>query len=195
MNNHFTKEYWELKYKNNTTGWDIGAISTPLKAYIDQIQDKNIKILIPGAGNSYEAEYLLKKGFTNITILDIAKQPLLNIEKRLPKFPKENLIHQDFFEHTSSYDLILEQTFFCALDPELRKAYVNKMYSLLNKNGKLAGLLFNFELTNEGPPFGGSLVEFKQLFSTRFIVKTLEECYNSIKPRNGRELFFIFTKK
>ena len=52
------KEYWEEKYAKNSTGWNIGYISTPIKEYIDQLQNKSIKILIPGAGNSYEAEYL-----------------------------------------------------------------------------------------------------------------------------------------
>ena len=51
-------EYWEERYRAGTTGWDIGSPSTPLKEYIDQLQDPSKKILIPGAGNAYEAEYL-----------------------------------------------------------------------------------------------------------------------------------------
>ncbi|WP_412783757.1 hypothetical protein, partial [Aeromonas sanarellii] len=69
---------------------------------------------------------------------------------------ESHLIENDFFELDDKFDLILEQTFFCALDPELRNQYATKMYNLLNTNGKIAGLLFNFPLTNEGPPFGGS---------------------------------------
>lgn len=189
------KEYWESKYKNNTTGWDIGHISTPIKEYIDQLHSKKLKILIPGAGNSYEAEYLFKHGFKNITVLDIAEQPLLNISKRIPEFPKENLIKQDFFEHSNTYDLIIEQTFFCALDPCLRVKYAKKINNLLFDKGKLAGLLFVFELTDEGPPFGGSFTEYQQLFSPYLNIKTLNKCYNSLKPRFDKELFFIFEKK
>ena len=33
---NLNKEYWENKYDQDDTGWDIGSISTPLKAYIDQ---------------------------------------------------------------------------------------------------------------------------------------------------------------
>lgn len=58
MINQLNKSYWENRYTNNLIGWNIGYISTPLKTYIDQIKDKSLKILIPGAGNSYEAEYL-----------------------------------------------------------------------------------------------------------------------------------------
>tara|TARA_R110001583_G_scaffold31233_3_gene107055 strand:+ start:4920 stop:5522 length:603 start_codon:yes stop_codon:yes gene_type:complete len=189
------KEYWEHKYENNTTGWNIGYVSTPIKNYIDQLINKNIKILIPGGGNSYEAEYLVNTNFKNVHVLDFAKQPLTNITKRLPQFPKNQLIQQDFFEHNETYDLIIEQTFFCALSPHLRQNYVDKMYDLLNKNGKLVGLLFDFELTGDGPPFGGSLEEYIQLFNVKFKIKIIERSYNSIKERKGRELFFIFEKK
>jgi thiopurine S-methyltransferase len=195
MKTSFDKNYWDQKYLENKTGWDIGAISTPIKGYIDQLTNKELKILIPGAGNGYEVEYLFNAGFTNITVLDIAEQPLLNLKNRIPNFPTKHLIHTNFFDHNLKYNLILEQTFFCALDPILRTKYAEKMNELLVKNGKIAGLLFDFEFTENGPPFGGSLAEYKVLFSKYFKIITLERCYNSIKPRNGNELFFIFEKK
>lgn len=193
--NDLHKNYWENKYEEESTGWDIGSISTPLKNYFNQLDSKDLKILIPGAGNSYEAEYLFKEGFKNIDVMDIALQPLQNLKKRTPLFPEENLIQQDFFNATKKYDLIIEQTFFCALHPNTRSKYVKKMADLLEIEGKLVGLLFDFELTEKGPPFGGSLNEYLDLFSKYFTIKTLEKCYNSIKPRLGRELFFIFEKK
>jgi hypothetical protein len=54
----FDKSYWEEKFIKNETGWDIGYVSTPLKEYFDQLTNKDLKILIPGSGNGYEAEYL-----------------------------------------------------------------------------------------------------------------------------------------
>ena len=187
--------YWENRYFNNETGWDVGKITKPLKEYIDQIEDKSIKILIPGAGNSYEFEYLINNGFENIYVLDFAQSPLDNIKKRIPNCTATQLLKSDFFEHEGSYDLILEQTFFCALDPSLRKEYVQKMQSLLNPNGKLVGLLFQFPLTEVGPPFGGSKEEYELLFTNDFEIKLLETANNSIKARQGNELFFIFIKK
>lgn len=190
----FDKSYWEKRYVKNETGWDIGTISTPLQAYIEQLKTKKLKILIPGAGNGYEFDYLLEKGFTESYVIDIVQKPLDAIFER-NQIEKRHLIHQDFFEHSGQYDLIIEQTFFCALDPELRKDYVRKMVDLLKPNGKIIGLLFNFELTTEGPPFGGSKEEYIALFQPYFNLKILEKCYNSIKPRSNKELFFIFEKK
>ena len=187
--------YWEERYQNNEIGWDIGTISTPLKEYIDQIENKSLKILIPGAGNSHEFDYLMDNGFQNVFVLDFAQSPLDTIQKRVPNCNASQLIKSDFFEHENKYDLIIEQTFFCALDPSLRMNYVQKMKDLLNPDGKLAGLLFQLPLTEIGPPFGGSKSEYISLFETDFNIKTLETSHNSIKPREGNELFFIFTKK
>lgn len=188
------KAYWENRYSANQTPWDIGYISPPLKAYTDQLTNKQLNILIPGAGNSYEAEYLFHNGFKNIYVVDFAIAPLIAFKDRVQNFPSSQLIHDDFFNLNMKFDLILEQTFFCAIDPELRKKYAKKMYSLLTDNGKLAGLLFDFPLTQDGPPFGGSKKEYLGYFSPLFNIKTMETCYNSIKPRSGNELFFIFEK-
>ena len=66
------KEYWTNRYTEQNTGWDIGYPSTPIKNYIDQLENKDIKVLIPGAGNAYEAEYIYNMGFKNVFVLDIS---------------------------------------------------------------------------------------------------------------------------
>ncbi|MEN8927344.1 MAG: methyltransferase domain-containing protein [Flavobacteriales bacterium] len=189
------KNFWENKYEQNKIGWDLGEVSSPIKQYIDQLTNKNIRILIPGAGNSHEAEYIINEGFTNVTVIDIAKQPLENIKKRVPNFPQEKLICHDFFEFEGEFDLIIEQTFFCALDPKHRKNYVQKMHSLLAKKGTLAGLLFDAELNEDHPPFSGSKEEYIGLFEPKFELKNIEAAHNSVESRAGKELFINFIKK
>ena len=195
MTMKLNKEYWEERYEKGETGWNVGKITTPIKEYIDQLKDKNIKILIPGAGNGYELEYLIEKGFNNSSVVDYATTPLENIKKRIPELDKSQIINADFFELEGKYDLIIEQTFFCALNTDLRQAYVQKMKALLNPNGKIAGLLFQFPLTSEGPPFGGSIKEYVSLFQNDFNIITLKTAHNSIAPRANKELFVIFERK
>lgn len=190
-----TSDYWNNRYLNNEFGWDIGSVSTPLKIYFDQLKNKDISILIPGAGNAYETEYLINAGFNNVYTLDFAPEPLQNIKKRIPNLNDAYLICQDFFEHKGQYDLIVEQTFFCALNPNLRSAYVKHMHELLKPGGKLIGLLFNHPMNKDNPPFGGSIEEYVELFSPFFNIKTMEPCYNSIKPRETKEAFIILEKK
>ncbi|NBC58591.1 MAG: methyltransferase domain-containing protein [Bacteroidetes bacterium] len=188
------EKYWENRYLNNHTGWDMNQVSPPLKVYIDHIENKNLKILIPGAGNAYEAEYLLNMGFKKVYVADIAKTPLNNLKHRVPSFPDEQLLHINFFDIQLKFDLIFEQTFFCALRPELRFEYVKKMHKILEPNGRLVGVFFDFPLTEEGPPFGGSKEEYLSYFKNYFKIKTLERCYNSHPKRQGKELFFNFKK-
>lgn len=193
------EDYWTTRYRDENTGWDIGYPSTPLKEYIDQLTDKNSTILIPGAGNAYEAEYLIQKGFKNVFILDISEVPLKKFQERNPSFPANQLIQDNFFEHKGQYDLILEQTFFCSMLPldSNRKNYAKQMYNLLREKGKLVGLWFDIPLTEDmnKRPFGGDLQLYLSYLEPHFEVKTFNRSYNSIEPRAEKELFGIFIRK
>ena len=189
------ENYWNNRYQNNDAPWDMGKVSPPLKEYFDQLSDKNISILVPGCGNAYEAEYMLQSGFTNITLIDISPLPVEKLQKTFSTYVNKeiNIICGDFFELNKTFDLIIEQTFFCAIDPALRQNYADKMSELLNANGKLVGVFFNRTFEG-GPPFSGSEAEYKRLFQNKFKIKKMELCYNSISPRKGSELFVILQK-
>lgn len=185
----FDESYWTDRYEQGYTGWDIGYPSPPIVQYLDQIEDKKCSILIPGAGNAYEAAYAYHLGFKNTFILDISSYPLTQFKKTYPEFPDENILHEDFFKHQSQYDLIIEQTFFCALHPSRRLDYSNQMKSLLAPEGKLVGVLFGIVFERMGPPFGGEKEEYQKLFEPNFRIIKLEPCVNSIPARKGTELF------
>ncbi len=187
------EEYWNNRYLEQNTGWDIGYASPPLVEYFKKIKDKSLAILIPGCGSGYEAEYLVNNGFKNVTVIDISKHLTIQLKNKLGN--KCNVIHGDFFKHNGSYDLIIEQTFFCALNPELRKQYVVHMLTLLKPKGILVGLLFNTTFEKDGPPFGATKKEYEQLFANYFTIIKLKSSENSIPQRLGNELFFIFEKK
>ena len=193
MTEFLSKDYWNNRYETAETGWDLKTISPPLKTYIDQLTDKNLRVLMPGCGSGHEARYLAEQGFKDVTVIDIAPLAVEIMKKNLSDYQQVKIIEGDFFAHTGEYDLILEQTFFCALNPDLRKKYVQKMSELLSKNGKLVGLLFGVQFP-KNPPFGGSREEYLGLFSDKFKINLLEPCYNSVKPREGNELFFVFLK-
>jgi len=185
--------YWEAQYKAKTTAWDLGNVSPPIQMYVDTLSNKNSRILIPGCGNSYEAEYLLEQGFKNITLIDIAPTLVEMLKHKFENNSNIQIILGDFFEHSGKYDLIIEQTFFCALPPAMRQKYVWKMHQLLSDEGILAGLLFNrtFEIN---PPFGGSKEEYNALFKGAFDFLKMEVSQNSIPPRANSELFIELKK-
>ncbi len=187
-------KYWNDRYLQEQTGWDMGMVSPPLKAYADQLSNKELRILIPGGGNSYEAEYLWNQGFKHVTVLDIAPIVIARLRSRLAGTGIQ-LLEGDFFQHKGQYDIILEQTFFCALDPVLRPDYVRHMLTLLAPGGHLAGVMFNKIFERPGPPFGGTAEEYRHLFSPDYQIKTLEPCYNSHPARQGTEVFINFIPK
>lgn len=188
MDNFLSAEYWNDRYKNDQAAWDIEMVSTPIKEYIDQLEDKDLKILIPGCGFGYEGEYLFKKGFKNVFLLDFSSEPLIEFKKRVPEFPDEQLLVADFFKFSGKFDLIFEQTLFCAIDPNLRPNYAKHIAELLNPGAKLVGVLFDKEFPS-GPPFGGSKEEYLAYFKPWFSEIYMEKCYNSIPPRKDSELF------
>lgn len=187
-------EFWAGRYREGTTGWDIGYPSPPITTYFESLasqhaQAKDAALLIPGCGNAYEAEYLHSQGFKNVHLLDWAAEPLEAFSKRVPDFPKSHLHQGDFFTHSGSYDFVVEQTFFCAINPSLRPDYVLQVHKLLVPEGKLVGLFWDDPMFDNRPPFGGSRQEYRELFQAKFEILSLDPALDSIGPRAGREVF------
>lgn len=202
MNDDFSREqktldknYWEERWENQSTGWDIGYSSPAIEDYILQYPNKGASILIPGCGNAYEVEFLWNQGFRRIIVLDISPTAVEILQKKYQDMEGVSVICEDFFNHQGKYDLIIEQTFFCALRPELRPQYVEKMHELLDEGGRIVGLLFNRNFEKDGPPFGGSVLEYQSLFNDDFDIQKMDECYNSIPSRKGSEIFINLKKK
>ena len=200
MENVNQADFWQQRYEQDSIGWDMGQVSPPLKAYIDQLPEaaKSQAILVPGAGNAYEVGYLHEQGFTNVTLVDFAPAPIAAFADRYPDFPAEHLICADFFELSAAqyqFDWVLEQTFFCAINPARRDEYVAQMAALLKPNGKLVGLLFDKDFGRDEPPFGGTKAEYQQRFERYFDIEIMERSYNSHPARQGSELFIKMRAK
>jgi len=194
MMKDYPPEYWNRSYRTGQLGWDIGYVSTPLKDYFDQLTDQSIRILVPGAGNGWEVEYLHNLGFRNSYLLDFSPLAIESFKKRFTGFPNSHIYNEDFFKHRGQYDLIVELAFFSSLPKTRREDYVNQMYRLLKAGGKYVGLLFNHEFPFDNPLFGGSPEEYKKLFEKKFEFIHFDTAYNSIKPRKGREQFLLLKK-
>lgn len=189
------RAFWESHWQSRNTGWDIGYASPAIVQYMLQYSHKDAAILIAGCGNAYEAEWLSDHGFGNVTLLDIAPKAVATLEEKFASAKAIRVLCGDFFEHRGRYDLMIEQTFFCAIAPARRPEYVTQASALLRPGGRIVGLLFDKTFEKPGPPFGGSSEEYKALFEPLFHVHKLEACYNSIGPRAGAEVFINFQSR
>jgi len=191
------ENFWNNRYLEKDTGWDLGAISPAIKKWFDTKKNKDLQILIPGAGKGHEVKYGFDHGFNNIHYLDISTEAVAFFKDNCPNLPKEQILISDFFDLKKDlfFDVVIEQTFFCAINPALRKSYVKKTHEILKKNGYIIGLLFNKKFDTQGPPFGGFHEEYVELFSKLFVIEKLENSINSAIPRKENEFWIKMRKK
>ena len=138
-------EYWEKSYQSGDMSWDLGR-PTPIFDDWIQYQTDSLSICVLGAGNGWDAMSFAEKGH-NVTAVDFAESAINNMHA----FAQErgvqiNLIHSDIFDldklFTHTFDVVLEYTCFCAIDPERRLDYVRITKQILKANGKLVGIFF-----------------------------------------------------
>jgi SAM-dependent methyltransferase len=191
-----SSDYWNHRYLEHNTPWDIGQPSPPLMDFVQQTSglDANARILLPGAGHGHEAILLRKLGFEQVYVCDWAERAFEHLLAAMPDFPREHLLVQDFFSIDTTFDLLLEQTFFCAILPAMRSAYARKCFNLLRPGGRLAGVLFASHFPFQGPPFGGTHAEYLALFKPYFEIERLGLATNSIGPRAGNEIWLELRK-
>ncbi|TAH27050.1 MAG: SAM-dependent methyltransferase [Cytophagales bacterium] len=191
----YDNKYWNNRYLDKNTPWNLNQATNPIENYIKQLKRKDLRILIPGGGMGHEAALLFHLGFHNTYLLDFAEEPLMKFKSIHPYFSKNQILCMDFFDLKLKFDLVIEQTFFCAIEPCLREKYTSTMSKILNPKGKLVGLLFNDFYNNSHPPFGATKSEYLNYFSAYFEVKYFDICYNSVESRKNKEFFFNLVKK
>lgn len=188
-------DFWNKLYSSNLAKWDLGFVSPPIKEYTDKLEDKTLRVLMPGAGSGYEVEYLFEREFSNVSLLDYSQLAIRNFQRRIPSFPKEQVFADDFFKHEGTYDIIIENNFFSAIHPDQREDYAKRMHHLLVDDGKLVGLVFNEKFAPKGPPFGATKEEYIKLFEPYFNLQYFEVAKNSVTSRLGYEFFFELIRK
>jgi len=81
-----TKEHWENIFttkKYNEVSWSQEIPTTSLELIKKSTLDKKTKIIDIGGGDSKLVDYLLKDGFTNLTVLDISQTAINRAKERL----------------------------------------------------------------------------------------------------------------
>lgn len=191
-------QFWEDIYRADDAGWDLGG-ATPVFTQIAEEIDPG-KLCILGSGRGYDAIMFAKKGF-DVTAVDFADSAIRAVNELTQKeHVIVRTIKDDIFalKHklSNTFDYIIEQTCFCAINPGRRKEYEYLVKSLLKPGGKLIGLWFPLDKTWEdgGPPWGTTIEEVKVIFKNGWKIEKEQFPELSIPPRKGREKLIVFQK-
>ena len=196
--NGYTQEDWKRHYDKDDLGWDLGQVAPP---FLNLFESKTIfpgKTLVPGCGRGHEVIFLAENGF-EVTAVDYSSGAVNYLKSTVQERKlKCKILHMNFFAidsaHNGVYDLLIEQTFFCAISPEQRPSYVSTVARALKQGGMLAGLFYH---TGEegGPPFNTTREDILKHFSDSFKIQQLSKSEDSAEQRKNKEWLVILVKK
>ena len=198
--------YWDGRFATLDTPWELGRPSSVLLEALDAAQGLGLSVrgartLSPGCGRGEDAIALAERG-AEVTALDWSQCAIAELSKRIESLGpavrgRITVASGDFFaEAPGPLDLVVEHTFFCALDPSRRPQYAEALGRIVRPGGFLVGNFFvvsegeigslpNMSLTRQGvgPPFAATAEEIRGLFSPSF---QLFELRPALHPEDDR---------
>ncbi len=198
QDSELTPEFWGGRYQTGETGWDLGTPSPPLMHLHQSGQIEPCRVVVPGCGRGWEVTWLAAQGYT-VTGVDFSAEALAIVDLRArAEGLKVTLVQSDVLAPVAAlhgqFDLVFEQTCYCAIDPLRRADYVTAMHRLLIPGGTLAGLFYACK-GDGGPPFTTTPEAVREQFSAHFEVGQLALTDHSHERRSGEEWLGLFTRR
>ena len=151
---------WEQHYREGYTPWDKGAPSPGLLDFLARA-DPAVQgnVIVPGCGLGHDVRALAtSKAKPQVLGLDVSTSAVESACE-FPVSAGESYVVGDWFDLKASwlgaFDWIWEHTCFCAIDPDLRAAYVESAHAALSPGGQLLGIFYLDPYDDEHPPGGG----------------------------------------
>lgn len=183
-----TSRFWNQRFKDQETPWDLGEPSPSLVELERRWSlKKGDRVFVPGCGRGNDALFFAEQGY-EVTALDWSSTAVEELQDKASKRGISiQVLQGDFFSFESdAFDGWVEHTFFCAIDPNDRPRYFEKCSQLIRPGGELVGTFF---LTHQdrdgvaiakegevrtGPPFWTSEQYFRDLFEAKFKILECE---------------------
>lgn len=181
--------FWDALFAADAGGWELGRPTPPLETWFSQHSPKDRRALVVGCGRGHEARLLARLG-ARVTALDFAPTAIADARAATDPSLAVDYRLRDLFTlagEPPAYDLVVEHTCYCAIDPARRDAYVDSVADALHPGGALVGLFYAHGRPG-GPPFTTSRDELAARFARRFDLVHLETPTNSILIRHRQEL-------
>jgi SAM-dependent methyltransferase len=204
--------FWDAAYRDERDGWDMG---TPTPVFVDildrcgmdfrslggsdfSILGRAPRVLIPCSGRGYDALLFAERDW-EVTAVDFAAEPLRWLaDERDVRGLDLRILQADMFplgkEYPGHFDLILEYTCVCAIEPARLEEFLSFASEALRPGGILLALLFPIDGRPGGPPFSIDIEEFKLLATGVFSLVHEGTPATSVKPRLGKERLLLFER-
>jgi SAM-dependent methyltransferase len=202
-------EFWDAAYRDDRDGWDMGT-PTPLFASLLERHGRDlrslggpdfssrqdaVRVALPCSGRGYDAQLFARHGFA-VTAIDFSA---LALEALRAESAALDILQTDLFHlpgaRPAYFDLIVEYTCVCAIEPARRAELVAVFDSILRPDGVLLMLLFPVDGRPGGPPFSIDPDEWRALMAPRFDLLHDEIPDDSVKPRRGKERLMLWRKR
>jgi thiopurine S-methyltransferase len=195
-----TAEYWEAVYRddapNGRPRWDIGDVAPPLARVIASGMcpvAPPAEVLVPGCGTGNDVAFLAAQGFGAVGV-DWAEAGVAAARERLASWPHAAVERADFFalpqrdDFRESFELVVEHTFFVAIDPSRRADYAAVIEAVLRRReGWYLGLFYNHRRPG-GPPFDATEEAIRATFARPgWQLVHWEMPEDSVPHRQGKE--------
>ena len=199
------KNHWETVFQTKDTtkvSWYQPVPETSLKLIEKLHLPKTAKIIEVGSGDSYLGDFLLERGYSEITLLDISEKALETIQKRLSaKAEQITFLATDVtsFSTTETYALWHDRAVFHFLTQisDIQK-YVKNVSEKLVSGGYL--ILGTFSTNGPDMCSGLHVRQYSEKELTNIFSKGFKkiECFSEVHqtPSGTRQnfLFFVFQR-
>ena len=189
---------WDQSYQNNETPWERGEPAPPLVEYLESHSISG-RVLVPGCGLGHDVRLVASMGCDALG-LDLSETALNRA--RAYKDPEQGSVSYQLADmldanngiRGASFDYVFEDTCFCAIDPGLRKDYVNAVQRHLKPRGYFLAILFTNLDDPEGPPFATSHAEVENLYSPVFEIVRHWKPTRYYASREDEESMYLMRK-
>jgi hypothetical protein len=185
---------WNRAYLDQETPWNMNTIN-PLfeKHSLRLLKESGNEWLIPGAGHGHEITFF-ESHSKKVTAFDLSPQVKKEFHNLYPESSCDYKVGDFFQSSLKTFDVVIENYFFVALDPAFRQKTIQRIHNLLSSNGFYAGVFFT-RSSQEGPPFGLTEWELRAHIKNFFEIKEWIRSPYSHPKRQDMELWVVLQKK
>lgn len=192
-----TSEYWSQRYQDGKTGWDMKKhhpFLPTMRSYLEPLKGKSV--LVIGAGPGHDAEFFSHHG-ADVTAYDFSSEAKNLFHAYYPD-SHVNYQQMDLFDchkqTEKTFDIIIEHTLLCAIDPKRYPDYFKAIKELTHKDSIWAAIIWNNTGVEEGPPFSVSQHIVKNHLKDIDFNIHVERDIEPMAPNRNHE-WFVLAKK